>query len=386
MFDPLILVFPLAALVGLALLGALYQVIGAAADKRRHPAPGRLVDVGGFRLHAYVLKPGGQKPDWQQGGGLRLVGNRTAPQIAGGPKVGGKSRPVVVLDAGLGGSVLDWCLVQLEVATFATVVAFDRAGNGWSEAGPAPRTSGRMVEELHTLLGRIGLKPPYVLVGYSIGGLNARLFAARYPGEVAGLVTIDASHEDETTDRFPAAYLAQLRAQPRRLHSLLIGTYLGLPRLLVRMNRFPKPTRAQVLRVPGPLRRAYVKLAIAPRSIRTLIAEISGIEADHAEIRAANASGAGGLGNRPVIVIRHEVPLPTEAAAGDSSAGAPAGGGNVERAFVATQEAVAALSTKGRVVVARPSGLDVGTRNVLLDEPRLIVGAIQEVVEAVRRR
>lgn len=105
----------------------------------------------------------------------------------------GKGSPVVVFDAGLGDAHESWRWVWPRVTEFTRVFLYDRAGLGRSESGPAPRTSSRMVDELHALLQGVGTPPPYVLVGHSLGGLNVRLFASRYPDEVAAIVLVDAT-------------------------------------------------------------------------------------------------------------------------------------------------------------------------------------------------
>ncbi len=120
--------------------------------------PGRLIDVGGHRLHLHCA---------------------------------GAGAPAVIFDAALGGSSLSWGLVHSPVAGVTTACPYDRAGFGWSEAGSLPRTAGRIADELHTLLERSGLTPPFVLVGHSFGGLVARLLTARHPRAVAGLVLIE---------------------------------------------------------------------------------------------------------------------------------------------------------------------------------------------------
>jgi pimeloyl-ACP methyl ester carboxylesterase len=105
----------------------------------------------------------------------------------------GASGPSVVLISGLGDRMTTWDSVQPAVATFARVLAYDRAGIGRSEPGPAPRTVSRMADELHALLPHTGLDAPYVIVGHSLGGFVAQLYAARYPGDVAGIVLVDPS-------------------------------------------------------------------------------------------------------------------------------------------------------------------------------------------------
>jgi pimeloyl-ACP methyl ester carboxylesterase len=126
-------------------------------------AAARKIDVGGFRLN------------------LRCDGDGS---------------PVVILDAGAGDTLATWEWVTPSVRKLTRVCAYDRAGLGKSEPGPKPRTSARIVAELHELLVRGRVPPPYVLVGHSFGGLNVRLFASKYPGQVAGLVLVDATPED----------------------------------------------------------------------------------------------------------------------------------------------------------------------------------------------
>ena len=142
-----------------ASLGILYQILGTRRDARVHPPPGRMVDLGTHRLH--VL---------EQGSGA----------------------PTILLEAGLMSTVLSWTSLQEKLSGSYRVVSYDRAGLGWSDLGPMPRIADRIVDELHLLLQRAGIPPPYVLVGHSFGGLTMPLFAARYPEETAGMVLVDA--------------------------------------------------------------------------------------------------------------------------------------------------------------------------------------------------
>lgn len=106
------------------------------------------------------------------------------------------AHPPVVFDPGLGDTADEWAHIQRAVAAFMSAVAYDRAGLGRSmppSERELPRTSGRMADELYSLLYGAGVPSPYVLVGHSLGGLNVQLFAARYPKEVAGMVLVDAA-------------------------------------------------------------------------------------------------------------------------------------------------------------------------------------------------
>jgi pimeloyl-ACP methyl ester carboxylesterase len=150
----------------LLLAGFVYQTVAEAVDARRYLPPGRLVDVGGYRLHIYC----------------------TGEQQAG--------TPTVILDALFPGSVSNWAWVQPEVARVTRVCSYDRAGHGWSDPGPEPRDAVQHARELHTLLANAGIAGPYVLVGHSLGGLYVQMFAEQYPSEVAGMVLVESTHPD----------------------------------------------------------------------------------------------------------------------------------------------------------------------------------------------
>lgn len=108
----------------------------------------------------------------------------------------GSGTPTVVFDSGMGDSMMVWALVQPAVAAATKACSYDRAGLGFSDPSPQPRTSANMVEDLHRLLRAAHLRPPYVLVGHSLGGMNIKLYAELYLSEVAGLVFVDPTHED----------------------------------------------------------------------------------------------------------------------------------------------------------------------------------------------
>ncbi len=127
-------------LLGLMLLGARYEAVAEAADARAYPPPGQMVDVGGYRLHINCL---------------------------------GTGSPTVVIDAGSGDWSASWSnRVQPEVARTTRVCVYDRAGIGWSEPGPLPRTAERFARELRALLDHAHIPGPYVLVGHSLLGVG----------------------------------------------------------------------------------------------------------------------------------------------------------------------------------------------------------------------
>lgn len=111
-------------------------------------------------------------------------------------KVEGKGTPTVIFESGLGGGIGVWTNVQPEISKITRTFSYDRAGLGESDKSTLDRTSSNQVRELHELLQKTKVKGPYIIVAHSIGGFNARLFADSYPEEVAGIIFVDAAHEE----------------------------------------------------------------------------------------------------------------------------------------------------------------------------------------------
>lgn len=144
----------LGAALAIVAWGAIYQARGLARDARRFPPPGRVID------------------------GLHL-------------KIDGAGSPPVVLEAGIGATSLSWGLIEAEIARSAQVIAYDRAGLGWSDAIATPRVIATLVDELRAMLAAARIETPRVIVGHSFGGFIALAYAARFPDEVAGMVLLD---------------------------------------------------------------------------------------------------------------------------------------------------------------------------------------------------
>ncbi len=147
-----------------------------------------------------VLWPHSAMADWDVAPAARLYLNCE-----------GQGEPSVILDAGLGGSSLEWVYVVEQLRPYTRVCTFDRAGYGNSEMGRMPRTSSRIANELYLALLQADVTPPYLLVGHSFGGFNVQLFARRYSYLIAGTVLLDASHPEQV-DRFLAPPLNILTA------------------------------------------------------------------------------------------------------------------------------------------------------------------------------
>jgi pimeloyl-ACP methyl ester carboxylesterase len=124
----------------------------------------------------------------------------------------GTDGPTVLFESGLGDSGAGWIAIDSAVMMFARVCSYDRANTfaGASDPAPTPRTAEDIVADLHALLSEASVPGPYILVGHSYGGLTARLYASLYPEQVAGIVFVDASHEDQTDRLVPLLSAEQL--------------------------------------------------------------------------------------------------------------------------------------------------------------------------------
>jgi pimeloyl-ACP methyl ester carboxylesterase len=304
------------------------------------PLPGRLVSLGTHRLHLLCA---------------------------------GAGSPVVILDAALGGSSLSWTYVHPAIAAFTTACAYDRAGFGWSDPGPMPRTVERIAVELDALLTIAEIPPPYVLVGHSFGGLAIRAYASSHPEKVAGFVFVDPAHPEEW--RAPSA---EARERLQRGVTLcrrgVMAARFGAASVVARLaswgaldlargvaaavsrrtlHRSDEEILAPVTRLPMEVRAVLRWMWTQPRYFEAL-----GSQIEHVCAGAAAIDMEPDYGNRPLIAI--------------SAATASA-----ERRRL--QDALARRSSAGRHILARHSG-----HWIPLDEPQAIVQAIGEVVRMVR--
>jgi pimeloyl-ACP methyl ester carboxylesterase len=293
------------------------------------PPIGRLVEVGGYRLHLACQGQGG---------------------------------PTVVMEAGIGETGLLWSLVQPAVAQRTRACVYDRAGLGWSDPSPRPRTAAVMVEELHRLLTTAEVPGPYVLVGHSFGGLLVRLYAARHPEEVAGLVLVDAAHQDQYR-RAPSEILEllpqlqeQARQQLEALKALIVSGALDVSLL---------PVPPQLPAAAADTFRALV--AASPKHIEAFMAEQQAVQAIHDEVAAANITS---LGDLPLVVLSHDQPMAMPGLA-------PKVNQAYEQLWQQLQAQLAGLSSRGWLVVAQDSG-----HYIQLEQPALVIDAISEVVAA----
>jgi pimeloyl-ACP methyl ester carboxylesterase len=161
------LLYPVFGVLALAAVGGGYQTVREAVDANAHPMPGRLVDVGGHRLHLHCT---------------------------------GSGSPTVVVQPGGGDFSSGMAWIAPAVASDTRVCVYDRAGRGWSEPAEGPQDANQIATDLHTLLQRGDVPAPYVLAGHSFGGLYVLTYANRYPDEVAGMVLVDSTNPAAEAD------------------------------------------------------------------------------------------------------------------------------------------------------------------------------------------
>jgi pimeloyl-ACP methyl ester carboxylesterase len=303
-----------------------------------YPPPGRLVDIGTHRLH------------------LRCDGEGT---------------PTVVFDAALGASSLSWSLVHPAVARVTRACVYDRAGFGWSDAGPLPRTAGRIADELHELLRRRQVPGPYVLVGHSFGGLVMRLFAARHATDVAGLVLIEPALPEQWAE--PGEAQRALIARGARLcgygataarHGLArvvsvlvrlraLGLARGLVRLVSRggLRREDEGILAPIWRLPPEVRDVLGEMWTQPKFFEALGSQIDTICDSALDVQRTVLTGYGTL---PLVAISAR---------------------SADAWRLEADAALARQSARGRHVLAADSG-----HWVPLDAPGVVIDAIVEMV------
>ncbi|CAN5892060.1 alpha/beta hydrolase [soil metagenome] len=276
----------------------------------------------------------------------------------------GEGGPTVVLCGGDHSTTLIWARVQPALARDVRVVAYDRAGLGFSDLGPLPRTTARIVDDLRAALTTAGIAPPYVLVGASNGGFEARWFARHHPEEVVGLVLVDTTADDWTLRQQAAApswrpawknYMNQLRYVAACARSGALR-----PGLTEYAQHVPQP----LAELPEALNAHRRDTALKPGYWRTHISECEAIEATSA---AGGPEARALLGDLPLVVlsagVRTAPPLPTDEA----------------QAFLASleagQDALVALSSRG----VRRHIADSG-HNIQIDRPGAVVAAVAEVI------
>jgi pimeloyl-ACP methyl ester carboxylesterase len=321
--------FGVALLIAL-IAGFVYERVGEWQDHRRYPRVGRPVDIGGRTLNIFCS---------------------------------GEGSPAVVFDSGGNQPGYSWALVQPEVAKSTRACWYDRAGYGWSDPAPRPRTSADIADDLHKLLRAAGVRPPYVLVGHSFGGFNVRVFAARNRSEVAGMVLVDSADEFE----YPGPIPDSLRAP---------GSYI--PRSLWGVGSVVLDFLAQVgvgrLIDNGTSPEGHISEHDAVL-IHSLQLQAKAFDAQNKEGldragQVAQVRAVHSLGNIPLVVLT-------------AAGGIPRGDDEVSQTVAAfrhwriytTQARLAKLSTRGRQIILEHSG-----HMIPFDAPEAVIDAVRSLL------
>lgn len=323
-----------ASMLALACSGALYQYIGTKLDEAKYPPIGRMVDVGGYKLHMMDKGVGG---------------------------------PTVVISTGLGNSSLDWSLVYPEIAKFTRVIVADRPGYAWSDASPLSRTSESFVLELHTMLHHANVPGPYILVGHSFGGLNVRLFASKYPDEVAGVILVDASHENQ------AEVLSFLPKTTENFFSkwrMYFERYLGVERF-IRERAAQTPAGKQSVEIfPKEVQDSYLASRLTSKFMEARIGETSNFKFSRQQLKL----DGGIIGNKPLIVItagkKKSVGFYTQEQVD-----------LLHNKWLALQADLAAKSSNSKHIIAENSG-----HMINFEQPAIIIDAVREMIDELRNK
>jgi pimeloyl-ACP methyl ester carboxylesterase len=319
----------------LALAGFSYESIERFAGARRYPAQGRVIDIGGYRLNLNCT---------------------------------GQGSPTVVVDSGLGGYSTDWRIVQADISKVTRICSYDRAGYGWSDAGPSPRSSAQIARELHTLLLKGGENPPFLMVGHSLGGYNVRVYNGLFPGEVAGMVLVDAAQEDLLSTMSPqirkAQEISSRNAQKKQWYEPLLLRF-GITRLtapsMFAQGGIPKDEIAE-----------SIYLDLQPKYAEARAGEFAALNQSSSEVRAS-----GKLGDMPLVVLTagkfviDDSHLPPGVTRKDLE--------EYHRQWVEDlQVREVHLSTRGKQIIVPDSG-----HRIPLERPDAIISAIREIYAAL---
>jgi pimeloyl-ACP methyl ester carboxylesterase len=329
----------LVALMAIPTLGWIVQLIGSGLDRWRYPAPGRLVQVGGHKLH------------------LHQTGSDQAEDL-----------PVVVLEAGIGASSLSWRYVQNEIEPLVRVVSYDRAGLGWSTESTTPRHTRQVVHELLTLLDNVGIREPVVLVGHSFGGMTSLAAACLHPERFAGLVLVDPLHPAEWT-----------LPDGQRKRMLDYGAFLAeRGAMLARFGIVRAALRLLVLGAGTPARwMGRAASGAGSETLERLVGEVSKLPRDlwpHVRSQWCQEKTFASLANH-----LRQLPLSSVQAA---NAMRPLdlpllviSAGNLEQVRLDAHRAIAQMSPQGQHVIAHRAG-----HWIQVDDPDMVVSAIRRML------
>lgn len=298
--------------------GFLFEFTASLID-RYNPPPGQFVDIGGYRLHLYCK---------------------------------GQGSPTVVLESGMGRSCLDWYPIQNRIARITRVCSYDRAGLGWSDPGPKPRTSQQMVKELGHLLKKAQVPGPFLLVGHSLGGLNMLLFTRQHPKEVVGAILLDPSYLGLNLPYPSQRERKILEGRKRcRLFEFRVNKALGLQRIRSLLLKEP----AFISKLPPPVQKPYQALWIKGTHQATLLEEEASFTESLAQLRDPPP-----LKEKPLIILTQ---------------------GEAETWWKELQSSLKKFSNQSEWFLVKGSGHDIH-----LEQPDQVVKIIKKLIQEYRQQ
>ncbi len=264
-------------------------------------------------------------------------------------------KPTVVLEAGGSSSSVCWRHIEPEIAQFAGVFSYDRAGYGGSDPVLTNRSFDDMARDLRAALDACGLTGPFILVGPSMGGVLVRRFVSLSPSSVAGVLLLDAVEEQHTHER-----LQQMRKMRSAARVAQWLARFGVIRLLLELF----PERANI---PANLLREQRKLLISQASRPSFFAAAYKETAAYFKAidQLALPGGFGRLGDIPLLVVTHGIPFTGQQEF-------------LEDGWLDAQRRLASLSTRGKLITAAKSG-----HGIAFDEPELVVELVRRLVDQV---
>lgn len=303
------------------------------------PIPGQLIELGGYKLHFWCM---------------------------------GEGSPTVVLSSGSGDFSFDWALVQPEVSKAVRVCSYDRGGEAWSDLGPSPLTGAQEAFDLRRMLRAAAIKPPYILVGHSLGGLVAQIFASRYPLDVSGLVLVDASNWNSMLNidgkTAPMRALSKNRTIPAPRSRVTQGDRLSAD-AIKKIQEFVKQFDIKPRIEPPydklpPTQQNWRLWALSPPS--HWAATQNDYLGEEAELLYKwTERTTMPLANMPLIVLSRVTPQnPTEN----------------EKDHETHQRELEKLSSRGELIFVPESG-----HHIQLDQPRAVISAIQRILGEVSK-
>lgn len=326
-------------LLGLAVIGAIYQGIASARDAKLYKPVNQMVDVNGLQMRLDC-----------RGGGS----------------------PTVVLEAGGQSPSFVWIRIQDQVAGFTRVCSYDRAGYGWSDAVHETMHPEQVADMLHTLLENGGEGPPYLMVGHSFGGIYIRVFTEKHPDEVVGMVLVDSSHENQNELAPPALAQSPEYAQRKK------GAVTSL-----RLIQIAEPIG--LLRAIKFLDAGVASMSLPEQETGSVLAQMyrtgfMGAYSRETIMMMNYSSQPAKLGDLPLIVLSRKIDAQDMVEQIPSTLQSMELAQQMAEVANGMQEELAALSTRGQWIVVEDSG-----HFIQLEKPQVVIDAIREVFEQVPR-